>query len=85
VRRIIERHVPRKVILFSRKGWPLWPEFDGRYREPARKLAEAPLAEWGSYKTDADWETLAYNLPHPQFQRVQELTAAVKAIVAHMP
>jgi hypothetical protein len=87
VRRILEWHQPRKTILFSRKGWTLWPEFNGSYAEthPARVLATSPIkrTEWGSYKTGAPWETLAYNLPHPQYTPIDDLRAAVTAILAH--
>ena len=81
VSRTLEELKPRKVIVFSRKGWILWPEFNGSH--PERSLARAPIVKWGSYKTSAPWETIAYNLPHPQFQRIDEISAAVKEIMAH--
>lgn len=85
VTRLLAEFRPRRAILFSRKGWGLWPELNGSYPEPSRSLASAPMVRWGTYDIGAPWEVLAYNLPHPQFQRVSELAASVAAIMRHEP
>jgi hypothetical protein len=75
---------PVRPSYFRARRRELWPPFNGSYRdEPAQVLATTLKTEWGSCRTGASWETLAYNLPHPQYQRIRDMRAAVTAILAH--
>jgi hypothetical protein len=85
VMRILNQIKPGKTVLFSSKGWQLWPEFNGRYPDPDRPLDGTSLVRWGSYRLIDGRDVFAYNLPHPERQRVAQLQREFDLIMKHHP
>lgn len=84
VRHILSAVKPSKVILFSRKGWHLFPEFDHPAPGNGFKLSGTALVEYGTYQC-GNLAVTAYCLPHPQFSRNEEMRRGVGEILRHQP
>ncbi len=77
VRRILTDLRPGRTVLFSTKGWPMWPELNGSVPEPAQVLMTGPELQYGTYDFGTGAEIKAFNLPHPMFQNDEAMTERV--------
>jgi hypothetical protein len=83
VRRILTELRPGRAVLFSTKGWPLWPELNGSVPEPAQVLMTGPELRYGSYDFGTGSEIKAFSLPHPMLQTDVAMKERVQRLMAH--
>jgi hypothetical protein len=83
VERALREFAPSQAVLFSRKGWPMWPKFTGSCTEPAQVLMQNPRVEFGTYDLGLDHEVKTYGLPHPMIQSDEKMIAAVRVVLEH--
>lgn len=80
--RILDELRPDKVLLFSRKAWPLWPEWTGSLTGATIGIKPAEI-NFGSYKRSDGGESVLFGLRHPQFASSSEMKDAVRAVREH--
>lgn len=83
VRRILIEFAPSKVVLFSTKGWKMWPGLNGSVGEPPQILMTSPELQHGTYNFDLGYEIKAYNLPHPMAQSDKAMIERVQYLMQH--
>ena len=83
IRRILTCLAPRRVVLFSAKGWEHWPKLNGSVPEPALQLMSEPNLWHGTYEFGVGHEIKVYNLPHPQYQPDEKMIERVKHLLNH--
>jgi len=85
-RRLLDKHKPDKVLVFSNasgKGWETFPETDEEVRgERLSRLGSSVFSKftWGTYTTGKH-TVYAYGLRHPQGANKDEMKQAVKVVL----
>ena len=85
VRRLIVEVDPDKVIVFTTKGWGLFPPFDDRAVDGQLAVAGRTPIPFGGYRRRRDGHALAYGLRHALFAPWEMMHHSVQAIMAARP
>lgn len=82
IKSILSDLKPDKAIVFTKKGWSLWPDYDDDEGSRFLPIPETEEIEFGTYIGDG-FSTVAYGLRHPQFASFETMKRSVAAIMAH--
>lgn len=83
VRRIISQIDPDKVIVFTAKGWRVFPAFDDRSSDGQLEVIGRKPIGYGGYSRRGQGYALAYGLRHPMMAPWQMMRDSVMAVMAH--
>lgn len=81
VKRLVLEVDPDKVIVFSAKGWRLFPAYDDRSEDGILEVGGRKPINFGGYSRKAGGYSLAYGLRHPMMAPWQMMHDSVRAIL----
>ena len=87
VKWLIKKTDPDKIIVFTKKGWSLWPWYDDM-KEGEDGVLPVPghnHINYGGYERPSNGFARAYGLRHPQGASFDMMQATVKAVMADEP
>lgn len=85
IRAILSELKPCKALVFTKRGWDIWPAFDGIVPEGVLRANDGEEIWFGSYRLQDGSTTLAYQIRHPQFARSAQMVSMVQTALAHNP
>jgi len=81
VRKIIFDVDADKAVVFTLKGWTLFPSYDDRDQDGILEVAETNSIHYGGYKRKSGGYTRTFGLRHPMMAPTQKMRAVVTAIM----